>query len=263
MNNIKRIIIVFVIIFSFKYAEAVRFDELDKIPEGAHARQTFVAGWVTMGKPFGSVLNAERNFVKTHEQKISEDTYKYLWVDHLHFGGGVSYEYMPIDHLGIKTKVGYMTIFQKTLFGSDNENWSIPLYKELCFLIGPSFHLTNRKRWDLTFTPYMGYAFAAYKPTPVAKELIRDPDYKFVSGKAKNVNNFAFGAELAAVSYFSGGFSMSIGLDWNLRFLDFGNGFNITRKDKNSHDTISFKGGKSSNINSFDIIISAGYAFIN
>jgi hypothetical protein len=252
--NLKKIIILFVIVFGFKYAQAVNFDELDKVPGGAHAGQQFVAGWVSMGIPFGSVLTAERNFLKNNVYEVSADTFKRLWVNHLHFGIGASYEYMPIDHLGVKGKLGYTTVFQKTQFGSDNRNWSTPLYNELVFLVGPSFHLTNRKKWDVIFTPYVGYAFASYKPTPIAATLLDD----YSSGKSKNVSNFAFGSEIAIVGYFSGGFFMSLGLDWNLRLLDFGSGFNLTQNEKTF-----FPGGKSSKIHSFDITISAGYAFLS
>ena len=250
----KKIIVLFLIVFGFNHAEAVKFDELDKVPQGAHAGQMFLNGWVSMGLPFGSVLTAEHNFLKNNIYEVSPDIFKMLWVEHLNFGAGASFEYMPINHLGIKTKLGYMGIFQKTQFGSDNRNWSKSLYRELAFMVGPSAHLTNRKSWDLTFTPYGGYAIAIYKPTPIAAILLEN----YTSGKSKNVSNFALGAELALVGYFSGGFFMSLGLDWNLRFLNFGDGFNLTQ-----NNTTFFHGRKSSNINTFNVIISAGYAFLN
>ena len=245
-------------VFSLKNAQAIKFDELDKSPEGAYAGQMMVGGWVSMGLPFGSVLSAERNFLKDNVYQISDDVFKKLWVSHLHFAAGASYEYMPLDHLGLKAKMGYMSIYQKTQFGSENRNWSKALYNELSLLVGPSLHLTTRKRWDVALTPYGGYAIAVYRPTPIAATLLKD--YK--TPKSKNVSNFALGTELALVSYFSGGLYMSIGLDWNLRFLDFGRGFFLTQNNAGK-DVDFFPGKKSSKIHTVDIIISAGYAFLN
>ncbi len=249
---IRAVLTVCLILVSAMAGHSSKFEELDKPPEGARKGQMLLGGYFSMGYPQGKVLDAENDFVKDYSYEISDDIYKLLWVSHLSFSYGASYEYMPIDYLGVKARLGRMFLVQRTRFGSEYENWREILYDEYSILVGPSLHATTRKRWDFTLTPFIGYVMADYTPTPIAKKLIADYD----AGQPKDVSTYAAGAELNFTGYFSGGLYITFGFDWQVRFLDFGGGFTLEREG-----LAFFPGGRDSRIYSYSFIFSAGYAF--
>ena len=239
---------------------ASKFEELDKPPEGAHKGQMFLGAYVSMGYPFGDIFNSEQDFVDNTIYEFTESgIYKELWISHLAFTFGLSFEYMPMDYIGVKSKLRRMVVVQRTMFGSEFRNWSEAIYEEYSLLLGPSFHLTNRKQWDVTFTPVVGYALATFHPTPVVAEL-KDDDYSGL--ESKTVNNITTGAELNFTAYFSGGLFISLGFDWIMTFMNFGSAYDVNYTDENSV-VHTYSTGSSSNFHSLSFIISAGYAFSN
>lgn len=43
---------------------ATQFEELDKLPEGAHKGQMILAAFATKGVPYGRIIHAESDFVR-------------------------------------------------------------------------------------------------------------------------------------------------------------------------------------------------------
>lgn len=248
-----------------------KFEELDKPPEGAHKGQIFIGATMTMGVPLGDIFEEEKNFVKEMQYRFDESgIYKKLWVSHLAFNFGLTGEYMPIDHLGVKGKVKYNMVIQRTLFGPDFENWTSSSYREISFLVGPVGHLTNRKQWDLTLTPMAGYAVAWFTPTPIAATLFKDNpddpddypddwnDHDYSNGGNRRADNFIFGAETTFTAYFSGGFFLSLGFDWTMNFMKFSSPFGL-ELGGNTY----FENGSRAWFHTLSFAVSAGYAFSN
>jgi len=251
-----KIIIPGILAFIFLFNNGVyasQFEELDKAPEGAHKGQMFLSGAVAIGIPFGDIITAEEDFVSDNTYTHSNGTIKELLITHLAYDYGIKFEYMPINHIGVRTRLKKQTIVQRTQFGSDYQNWNETLYTNYSFFVGPAFHLTERKRWDVAFTPLLGYAIGEYTATPIADQLINS-----YTNSKKSVNSLCYGAELEFLAYFSGGFFFSIGVEYMSYTLDFGSGFNLTQNSN------TFMDGKTSgSINTVSFIISAGYAFSN
>lgn len=259
MKNFAALNIFLAILYFCQPVLASKFEELDKPPEGAHKGQMFLGGFISMGAPVGSVYDAENNFVKDSLYEFSDsNTYKRLWISHLCFTFGASFEYMPMDYLGVKTKIKRFMVIQRTDFGSDYENWSRVIYGEYSFLVGPAIHATTRKQWDFTLTPVLGYGIATFTPTPIAKKLISS----YSGTKTQTVSNLVLGAELNFTIYFSGGLYVSLGFDWNMNFLKFKDNLNLTYTDAITSDSFTYK-GKSAPFHSVAFILSAGYAFSN
>ncbi len=168
----KKLTIILLIVFSATSIMASEFEELDKPPEGAHEGQMLLGVFVSAGLPFGDLITAEDDFLTGNWYILSSGTMKELIVNHLAFDMGISFEYMPIDHVGAKSKLRYTSVVQRTAFGSENENWNQGLFSVYSILLGPSFHLTVRKQWDVTFTPEFGYGFGQYEATPIASKLV-------------------------------------------------------------------------------------------
>ncbi|HSV96638.1 MAG TPA: hypothetical protein VLM75_06855 [Spirochaetota bacterium] len=244
---------------------AADFDELDKPPEGAHKGQMLLGAFFSIGMPFGSCLDAENAFLEgsTYTIDAGEGLAKAFEVSHLYFGVGFSFEYMPFDHVGAKIRLKRNSVVQKTNFGSDYENWRGYLYKDLSFYLGPSFHVTTRKRWDFTLTPMIGYAFATYHAAPVAsKILVHNTTLIGVTGEnERSFSALTYGAELNCTIYFSGGLFVSLGCDWTRLNCSFGEPFNITNPQDLSK--VYFDGATSGTIDAVAFILTAGYAFSN
>jgi len=102
---------------------AIEFDELDKPPEGAHKGQMFLGVVISVGAPSGELVDAETAFVDGSTYTFENEVTKQLKVSHLFFGVGASFEYMPIDHVGAKTRAMQTIVVQRTEFGTDYENW--------------------------------------------------------------------------------------------------------------------------------------------
>jgi hypothetical protein len=250
------IIIVFIISAISAYSET-RFDELDKPPEGSHRGQMFLGGIVSIGLPYGDLIDAEDDFIKNNTYTFSDaDTTKKMMVTHLSFSVGLSFEYMPFDRIGIKSKLKRSMIIQRSIFGSDYENKSGSLYSDYSLLLGPAVHLNVRKRWDVVLTPVIGYAFAKYEATPVAAKLIDDSTYNSAERK-QSINGLVYGAELSLGLYFSGGLYLNLGFDYTVNSIKFKEDYNISQSDGTVYS------GTSSNISNYSIILSAGYAFSN
>lgn len=242
--------------FPLHTAHAADFDELDKPPEGAHKGQMLLGGFFSIGVPYGNSIDAENNFVKGSTYTFSgSGTTKLVEVSHLSFGMGLVFEYMPIDYVGIKSRLKRTAIVQRSNFGPDYENWRGYLYQDISLSVGPSFHTTSRKMWDFTLTPVIGYAFARYEAAPVAGQILSSD----ISGKRKkSMNGFTYGAELNCTLYFSGGLFISVGADWTRNMIDFGGPMDIKK-----NGATYFNGKSSGVIDSLGCIISAGYAFFN
>lgn len=237
-----------------------QFEELDKPPEGAHKGQMLLGGSVSIGYTYGDIIKGEKDFVaeNTYTFDESEVTKDFL-ITHLAYDFGISFEYMPIDHIGIKTKLKRVIIVQRTLFGSDFQNWNETLYKNYSFLFGPSFHLTDRKQWDITLTPVLGYAWAKYNATPIAAELLSSSTYTDRDDRERDVNGLTYGAELSFAFFLSGGLYFTIGCDWNRYPLSFSPPITLSQ----SSGTTFLNGKTSGNIDTVNLSISAGYAFSN
>ncbi|MFC1671485.1 hypothetical protein ACFL20_13925 [Spirochaetota bacterium] len=265
----KKLIIISIIINILlipQFGFSVKFDELDKPPEGAHQGQMLVGAFVSLGSTLGSIIDAENDFIKNNTYTFSEsEITKRLMVTHLSISVGVLFEYMPIDYLGVKTKLKSTSIVQRTVFGHQFENWTRALYVDFSFNVGPSVHVTNRKQWDFTLTPVIGYAVGEFTATPIANKLIKHvdddgiADYDGSSGKI--IHGFTCGAELNFIAYFSGGLFISLGFDWTMNMFNFSKAYNLTNPI--SPNGQYFEGGKNSNPHTLSFIISSGYAFSN
>jgi len=256
----KIFLIILIILFSqSSYAETSQFEELDKPPEGAHEGQMLLGSFVSIGIPYGDLISGEEDFVKDNTYTFDEsEITKELKVTHLSYDFGLSFEYMPIDYIGLKSKLKRVIIVQRTRFGGNFQNWSETLYSNYSFLAGPSFHLTNRKQWDVTFTPVIGYAFAKYEATPIANKLVSG----YSGDGSRDVNGITYGAELNLTIYFSGGLYISLGTDWNKYPIKFSPGYSLSQ-EIGTEEVTYLNGKNSGSIQTINLAISAGYAFSN
>ena len=255
MKNTVKIIFVLLILIKGTAVFSSQFEELDKPPEGAHEGQMLLGGFFSLGLPYGDAIKGEEDFVKDNTYTFDESQItKELVVTHLSYDIGIFFEYIPIDHVGIKTKLRRSVVVQRTAFGSDYQNWTENLYENYSFILGPSLHLTVRKQWDVVLTPEIGYAMAKYKATPVAAELISD----YSGDGDRDVNGIIYGAELSLAVYFSGGFYLSLGGEWTTYSFDFSPGYKLTQNENSYLD-----GKNSTSMQTLNFIISAGYAFSN
>lgn len=251
-------ILISIILFLSSLAPVLgsKFEELDKPPEGAHKGQMFLGAVVGIGIPFGDMLSNEKKFLKDENYSFSGiDTTKELTVTHLSYDYGINFEYMPLDYIGAKTRIKSISVVQRTLFGSNYKNWNESLFKSFVLTAGPSFHLTNRKMWDITLSPFLGYYIGKYSATPIAKILLKEKNYS--GSMNRNVNGLAYGADLSFVAYFSGGLYISCGIEWTACHLSFSPEYNLTHKSK------TYMNGSTGSIHTGNLVFSAGYAFDN
>jgi len=254
MKN-KIILSLIICLFQIAFANASIFEELDKPPEGAHEGQMVIGIFGSIGMPFGNLIDAENDFVDGDRYIFSESgVIKEFLITHLAYDFGFFFEYMPIDYVGIKSKIKKINIVQRTLFGADYNNWNKSLYSGYSFLIGPSIHFINRKRWDISLTPLVGYSFAKYNPTAVAENLIEN----YSGGKKKNVNGIIYGVELNYARYLSTGLFLSIGFDWNKYPISLSPEVKLINPHTSKSMNIS-----SGDIQSINLDLSIGYAFDN
>jgi hypothetical protein len=235
---------------------ATVFEDLDKPPDGAYKGQIFVGAYLGMGVPFGSAITAEEKFVKNTTYTFTDqDTTKEVLIGHLSFSGGLYSEYMPIDHVGAKLRLGRTMIVQRTLFGANFKNEKGTLYKDYNFSIGPNFHLTNRKPWDVTLYPFIGYGIGTYQAAPVAKKL-----FKYNEKTKNDVSSLIYGTELDLAVYFSGGLFINLGLQWLHNTVTISKNY---YRSTPSPSATYMSGSKTGSIDSFQIIFASGYAFKN
>ena len=252
----KRLLIIIILLLSaLSPVSGSKFEELDKPPEGAHKGQMFLGGVVGIGIPFGDMISSEKKFLKNEIYIFSDiGTTKELAVTHLSYDYGINFEYMPMDYIGGKTKLKSIVVVQRTLFGSNYKNWNESIFESFLLPAGPSFHLTNRKMWDVTFSPFLGYYTGEYSATPIADRLIDG-----YSGSTKrDVSGFAYGAELSVTGYFSGGLYISLGVEWSSYQMSFSPSYNLTQNGNTFMD-----GKNSGSLQTANLVLSAGYAFDN
>ncbi len=246
--------IIIIIIFQNVVLFASQFEELDKPPEGAHEGQIFLGGFVSIGIPYGDLITGESDFVKNNVYTFTESQItKELLVTHLSYDFGLSLEYMPIDYVGIKSKLKRVIVVQRTRFGSNFQNWNETLYSNYSILLGPAFHLTTRKLWDVTLTPVAGYALAQYSATPIAAKLVSG----YSGDRKRDVSGITYGAELNFTAYLSGGLYISFGVDWNKYPVKFSPALSLTQPNGTMMNKTS------GSIESINLVLSAGYAFSN
>jgi hypothetical protein len=237
---------------------AAAFEELDKPPEGAYKGQIIVGGFVSLGVVQGSAINAENNFVKGSTYTFSSiETTKAVWITHLTYSFGLFGEYMPIDYIGAYSKIAFSTVVQRTDFGKDYPNKRKDLYSDVEFLVGPNFHATNRRPWDISLAPLAGIAFGDYSAIPIGKNLFSG---YYPSGTKGKASLLVFGAELKFSIFFSGGFCSSLGVEW-IR-----NGITLSSPVSPANPqtgAVYMSGGKSGDIDNFRIVFCGGYAFSN
>ncbi len=259
----KKLTIILLTIFSATSIMASEFEELDKPPEGAHEGQMLLGGFVSAGMPFGELITAEDDFLTGNWYILGSGTMKELIVNHLSFDMGVSFEYMPIDRIGAKSKLRYSTIVQRTAFGSENENWNKKLFSLYSIILGPTFHLTTRKQWDVTFTPEFGYGFGQYEATPIASKLVAN----YNNGSKKDISSFIFGSELNLTIYFSGGLYMSLGTEYTYYPISFSPSYSLSQPLDNTTNANgngrTYSAGSGGSLQTMNLILSVGYAFSN
>ena len=259
----------FIIILAMGVGHATRFEELDKPPEGAHKGQILLGAFATVGLPYGKIIDAEHDYIRNSTYTFySSFTTKKIMLQHLSFSYGVLFEYMMIDYLGLKLKVKRSMIVQRSIFGSQYQNWNKMMYHDYSFLLGPAIHFTSRKQWDISLTPVAGYSIGEYIAVPIANQLVYSfspPSliqlvWGYGGKRKKKADNVTVGAELNVSVYFTGGFFMSFGCDWTMNILKFENKF-FLMNPQTLH--LFFPTGRSSYLHSICFILSAGYAFSN
>ncbi len=234
---------------------ASEFDELDKPPEGFYKGQIIIVGSVSMGVPYGDLISAEEKFTKTTPYTFENEITKLIYLSHLSFGLAIAGEYMPIDYVGIRSKIRRSLIVQNTNFGSDYQSWKKTLYSDYSVYFGPSFHVTYRKPWDIALSPMIGYAFATYNPTPIAKTLISN----YTAPPSEEYTSFVYGVDCTLSIFFSGGLVVQIGGEWIRNNVL----FSSTPDAVNPQTNQVFYNKKSAVIDSILFCVSAGYAFLN
>lgn len=266
----KKIALIALILLAPLSAFAVHFEELDKPPAGAHQGQMMLGAFATIGAPYGRIISAEKSFIKYSTYTFLDNfvTKKFL-LQHLSYSYGLFYEYMPVDHLGIKIKMKRSTVVQRTQFGAEYQNWTKMLYNDYSFFLGPSVHVTSRKQWDISFTPLVGYALGNFTATPIAKKLVYNLNsvtrnnilFWYAAKRNKRAYNVVVGGECNLLVYLSSGFMMSFGFDWTMNMLNFNGKFYLMNPQV-PHFWF-FPNKDSSYLHSFCFILSAGYAFSN
>ena len=233
-----------------------QFDELDKVPEGAHEGQMLLVGYTAMGTIFGDMKNSEDNFLFGSTYTfIESDVTKMLMVNYLTFKFGVTFEYMPIDHLGVLISLNNNKIIERTIFGSQYQNWSSTLLNEYSALLGASYHLTNRKPWDLTATLWGGYSMGKFSPSPIGKILLTS----FSGESQKSTSAFIVGGELNFIGYFSRGTMFSLGGGWFYHILS----TDAVILQTNPVTTKPYSSSLAQPFHDISIKLAVGYAFSN
>jgi hypothetical protein len=238
------------------------FDELDKPPEGAHEGQFLLGAFFAFGWPRSTLIDAENDFLQGSYYKFDNDISKSLEVSHQSYAFGLSAEYMPIDHFGANLRLRRTYIVQSTIFGSEYQNWKGYLFKDISFYLGPAIHATTRKSWDFVLTPLIGYSIAKYNATPVAKKILQSYDttpVKYSGDTGRQSKGLSYGSELNCTIYFTGGLYVSIGGEWIRNKLKFDREFDLTNPQTHK----KYSAGTSATIDTYSVIISAGYAISN
>ncbi len=237
---------------------AVDFSELDKPPDGIYGGQLLITAQIGMGIPRGSIIDSEKKFVKGSTYTFTDiDTTKALWITHLAYSYGINAEYVIIDYIGFMARVGSLTVVQRTNHGTDYENKKGTLFRNYSFVVGPVFHATTRKPWDVCLSPFAGFSKGYFYAIPIARKTLPSFDPSNYKGAGSTL---VYGAELKAGVFFSGGVVIYLGFEWMRN--------NIKLKhpisEPNSQTGKTYLDGKTSGvIDTYQITLSAGYAFKN
>jgi len=252
----KKVIIVLFFIFISKIVQASIIEELDLPPEGAHGGQMLLGFVFTIGYPLGDAIDAENSFVENSTYTFSDSgTTKKFYIDHIGISFGLMFEYMVIDYVGIYSRFRRNMIIQRTSFGSDYENTSEELFSDYSIMVGPSFHLTTRKWWDVSITPIIGYSFGSFTATPVATTLLSG----YTGGETMTANGLIIALELRFTAYFSGGFFLSAGFEWAMNMATLDGSYTLTNPQTGAAYGLS----SSFSLHTTGFIMAAGYAFSN
>lgn len=250
-----------IILLSGHAAYSSIIEELDNPPEGAHAGQMLLNIFITIGYPIGNAVDSEKNFLTGSTYTFTDNgTIKKMYIDHISFSYGLMFEYMPIDYLGAYVRLRRSEVVQRTVFGTEYNNTNRILYSDFSLIIGPSLHFTNRRWWDISLTPLVGYSFGKFKATPVAQSLFRNMNLPYTSGSEKDANGLVIGTELRFSAYFAGGFFMSVGFDWTLNMPSISGSYNLTNPQQPS---VRYSLGGSLELHTMSFILMTGYAFSN
>ena len=137
----QRIFIILFLLSTIQFSYGSIIEELDEPPEGAHEGQITLGLYLSFGYPIGSAITAEESFLDNSAYTFTDSgTTKALWVSHLAFSFGLTFEYMPIDYLGIRARYRQSMVIQRTLFGSEYDNTSETLLNNYALMVGPSIH---------------------------------------------------------------------------------------------------------------------------
>lgn len=234
---------------------AVDFEELDKPPEGAHEGQQFVGGMIFIGGAFSPLVDSEVAFLDGSTYTFDENgVTKEVLLSHLSFGFGLFYEYMPFDSFGARARINRNVLIQRTRFGGEFKNWSETLYSDWSLLVGPTYHLTTRKQWDVVVIPMIGYSFSTTQVTPVAPNLLSG----YSAPSEESGGGLAVALELNYTAYFSGGMLISLGAEWMMNMTGIS-----APASTNPLTGVTYNLAGSPSIHHLRFVISAGYAFDN
>lgn len=233
---------------------AIDFDELDLPPAGAHGGQMLLGFFVTAGFAGGPVIAAENDFVHNSTHTFENETTKLVELAHLPLSFGVQYEYMPIDYIGLRGKLRRTWVIQRSTFGSEYENERGILYSDYSLLAAIAVHATNRKQWDFSLAPILGYSLYRYNAVPVASSILEN-----VSAESRTGSGFVYGVELNAIIYFSGGLFISLGYEWMRNPAKYSDALNLT----NPQTSAVYADTSGGYIDTNSVILTVGYAFTN
>jgi hypothetical protein len=254
-----RIILLFsliVVLASPAVMYSATFEELELPPEGSHQGQMLLGVTMSVGMPTGDLIDAEEAFLQNTTYTFDNETTKRVEVTHLAFGVGITFEYMPYDYVGIRTRFRRGVIVQRTNFGTDYKNWREFLYTDYALYAGVAFHATTRKSWDFTLTPLIGYAYYTYHATPVAEKILAG----YEGDTKRSGTGLTYGAELNCTMYFSGGLYLAFGFEWIRNPVSISPEYDLTNPQTNAR---YLEGGTGGTIDSYSFIFTVGYAFAN
>ncbi|MBN2433788.1 MAG: hypothetical protein JXK07_00825 [Spirochaetes bacterium] len=249
----KSLILYFIIFLNTNLHAISRLDDIDKDPIGAYQGQILLGAFFSIGIPFGSAIDSEKEFIdKTTYTFEEQQITKTVVINHLNYSVYIFGEYIFYDHIGLRLNIGHNNVLQRTNFGKNYKNYSNSLYNDISILVGPSFHLTVRKKWDVVLIPQIGYSFASYAPAPSANDLFDSFDQKTTFTDSSIV----WGSQIEGVYYFSNGFFLTTGLAFTYQSLSL-KPFSRTQPppSKEFNDNSS-----EVNLSLFKIYVSVGYA---
>ncbi|MCX7677948.1 MAG: hypothetical protein N2316_01895 [Spirochaetes bacterium] len=250
---LKLALLLFLIYIPF-FVYAIDFDELDLPPAGAHSGQMLLGFFVTAGFASGSLIDAEKDFIRNSTFTFENETTKLIEVSHLPLSVGLFCEYMPIDYVGLRCRFRRNWIIQRSTFGTEYANVREIFFSDYSIILAPAFHVTNRKQWDVSVAPIVGYAFYQYQAAAVAGELLENTASQKRKGKG-----VVYGCEIGGTIFFSGGLFVSLGYEWIRNSVEYAETFYIS----NPQTSAIYPDTSGGDIQTHSVLIVVGYAFSN